>query len=156
MAKIAIKTEKITPFGGIFPIMEQFSSLLSSTIDSTLGLRCKLYGYQLTTRLQIERLSNSTTSVEGRSASSTTWRADSAGTDFLNPSWTGTRYFFCLQPSYETSINSSWEGLTLRSLDSKHKPHQGVCLQVHLCTSKVDQDIKAVCAEYLFMQQRLC
>lgn len=26
--------------------MEQFSSLLSSTIDSTLGLRCKLYGYQ--------------------------------------------------------------------------------------------------------------
>ena len=46
MAKIAIKSEKITPFGGIFPIMEQFSSLLSSTIDSTLGLRCKLYGYQ--------------------------------------------------------------------------------------------------------------
>ena len=45
-AKIAIKSEKITPFGGIFPIMEQFSSLLSSTIDSTLGLRCKLYGYQ--------------------------------------------------------------------------------------------------------------
>ena len=26
--------------------MEQFTSLLSSTIDSTLGLRCKLYGYQ--------------------------------------------------------------------------------------------------------------
>ena len=46
MAKVAIKSEKLTPFGGIFPIMEQFSSLLSSTIDSTLGLRCKLYGYQ--------------------------------------------------------------------------------------------------------------
>ncbi len=46
MAKIAIKSEKITPFGSISPIMEQFSSLLSSTIDSTLGLRCKLYGYQ--------------------------------------------------------------------------------------------------------------
>mgnify|MGYP003540962447 FL=1 len=46
MAKIAIKSEKLTPFGGIFPIMEHFSSLLSSTIDSTLGLRCKLYGYQ--------------------------------------------------------------------------------------------------------------
>lgn len=46
MAKIAIRSEKLTPFGGIFPIMEQFSSLLSSTIDSTLGLRCKLYGYQ--------------------------------------------------------------------------------------------------------------
>ena len=46
MAKVAIKSEKLTPFGGIFPIMEQFSSLLSPTIDSTLGLRCKLYGYQ--------------------------------------------------------------------------------------------------------------
>lgn len=46
MKKIAIKSEKLTPFGGIFPIMEQFSSLLSSIIDSTLGLRCKLYGYQ--------------------------------------------------------------------------------------------------------------
>ena len=31
MAKIATKSEKITTFGGIFPIMEQFSSLLSST-----------------------------------------------------------------------------------------------------------------------------
>ena len=46
MVKVAIKSEKLTPFGGIFSIMEQFDSLLSSTIDSTLGLRCKLYGYQ--------------------------------------------------------------------------------------------------------------
>ena len=76
---------------------------------------------EMTTSLPIERLSNSATSGEGRSASSTTWRADSAGTGFLNPSWTGTRYFFCLQPSYETSINSSWEGLTWRSLDSKQQ-----------------------------------
>ena len=46
MAKIQIKSEKLTPFGGIFSIMEQFDSMLSSVIDSTLGLRCKLYGYQ--------------------------------------------------------------------------------------------------------------
>ena len=46
MAKIQIKSEKLTPFGGIFSIMEQFNSMLSSVIDSTLGLRCKLYGYQ--------------------------------------------------------------------------------------------------------------
>ena len=46
MAKIQIKSEKLTPFGGIFSIMEQFDALLSQTIDSTLGLRCKLYGYQ--------------------------------------------------------------------------------------------------------------
>ena len=38
MAKIQIKSEKLTPFGGIFSIMEQFDSTLSSVIDSTLGL----------------------------------------------------------------------------------------------------------------------
>ena len=26
MAKVAIKSEKLSPFGGIFPIMEQFDS----------------------------------------------------------------------------------------------------------------------------------
>ncbi len=46
MAKVAIKSEKLTPFGGIFSIMERFDSMLSSVIDSTLGLRCKLSGYQ--------------------------------------------------------------------------------------------------------------
>ena len=46
MAKVQIKSEKLTPFGGIFSIMEQFDALLSQTIDSTLGLRCKFYGYQ--------------------------------------------------------------------------------------------------------------
>ena len=46
MAKIQIKSEKLTPFGGIFSIMEQFDSTLSSVIDSTLGLRCRSFGYQ--------------------------------------------------------------------------------------------------------------
>ena len=46
MAKVAIKPEKLTPFGGIFSIMEQFDSTLSYVIDTTLGLRCRLYGYQ--------------------------------------------------------------------------------------------------------------
>ena len=46
MAKIQIKSEKLTPFGGIFSIMEQFDALLVQTIDSTLGLRCTLFGYQ--------------------------------------------------------------------------------------------------------------
>ena len=46
MAKVQIKSEKLTPFGGIFSIMEQFDALLVQTIDSTLGLRCTLYGYQ--------------------------------------------------------------------------------------------------------------
>ena len=38
MAKIQIKSEKLTPFGGFFRVMEQFDSTLSSVIDSTLGL----------------------------------------------------------------------------------------------------------------------
>ena len=41
MAKVAIKSEKLSPFGGIFSIMEQFDSNLSSVIDSTLGMRCR-------------------------------------------------------------------------------------------------------------------
>ena len=46
MAKVQIKSERITPFGGIFSIMEQFDALLSGIIDSTLGLRTKTCGYQ--------------------------------------------------------------------------------------------------------------
>ena len=46
MAKVQIKSEKLTPFGGIFSIMEQFDVLLAQTIDSTLGLRCTMFGYQ--------------------------------------------------------------------------------------------------------------
>lgn len=46
MAKVQIKSEKLTPFGGIFSVMEQFNSMLSSVIDSTLGLRSQSSGYQ--------------------------------------------------------------------------------------------------------------
>ena len=44
--KIQIKSEKITPFGGFFPIMDSFDRVLSGVVDSTLGLRSKLIGYQ--------------------------------------------------------------------------------------------------------------
>ena len=47
MAKVQIKSEKLTPFGGFFSIMEQFDSMLSPVIDSTLGQRCSsIIGYQ--------------------------------------------------------------------------------------------------------------
>ena len=32
MANVQIKSEKLTPFGGIFPIMEQFDALLAQTM----------------------------------------------------------------------------------------------------------------------------
>ena len=47
MAKAQIKSEKLTPFGGFFSIMEKFDSMLSPVIDSTLGQRCRsIIGYQ--------------------------------------------------------------------------------------------------------------
>ena len=46
MAKVQIKSEKITPFGGIFHVREQFSSFVGPVIDKVLGLRCTSFGYQ--------------------------------------------------------------------------------------------------------------
>ena len=46
MAKVQIKSEKITAFGGIFFVLDKFDSILSSVIDSHLGLRSTLIGYQ--------------------------------------------------------------------------------------------------------------
>ena len=39
MAKVQIKSEKITAFGGIFFVLDKFDHILSSVIDSHLGLR---------------------------------------------------------------------------------------------------------------------
>ena len=46
MAKVIIKSERITPFGGIFPVRLQFSRFVGPVIDIVLGLRCTSYGYQ--------------------------------------------------------------------------------------------------------------
>ena len=46
MAKVQIKSEKITPFGGIFHVRELFSRFLGPVIDKVLGLRCTSFGYQ--------------------------------------------------------------------------------------------------------------
>ena len=46
MAKVQIKSEKITPFGGIFHVREFFSRFVGPVIDKTLGIRCTPYGYQ--------------------------------------------------------------------------------------------------------------
>ncbi len=46
MAKVVIKSEKLTPFGGIFSIMELFNCMLGGTIDCVLGQRCLGGGYR--------------------------------------------------------------------------------------------------------------
>ena len=42
MAKVQQKSEKISAFGGIFFVLDKFDRILSSVIDSHLGLRSKL------------------------------------------------------------------------------------------------------------------
>ena len=37
MAKVQQKSEKVTPFGGIFFVLDKFDRILSSVIDSHLG-----------------------------------------------------------------------------------------------------------------------
>ena len=46
MAKVSIKYEKNTPFGGIFHVREQFSRFVGQVIGKVLGLRCTSFGYQ--------------------------------------------------------------------------------------------------------------
>ena len=46
MAKVQQKSEKISAFGGIFFVLDKFDRILSSVIDSHLGLRSTLIGYQ--------------------------------------------------------------------------------------------------------------
>ena len=41
MAKVSKKSEKITAFGGILFVLDKFDRILSSVIDSHLGLRSK-------------------------------------------------------------------------------------------------------------------
>ncbi len=46
MAKVSIKSEKNTPFGGISQVREEFSRFVGLVIDKVLGLRCTSFGYQ--------------------------------------------------------------------------------------------------------------
>ena len=45
MAKVQQKSEIITAFGGIFFVLDKFDSILSSVIDSHLGLRSRLISH---------------------------------------------------------------------------------------------------------------
>ena len=44
--KVQIKSEKFTPFGGIFYVLNLFRRLVACHVDTYLGPRCRLYGYQ--------------------------------------------------------------------------------------------------------------
>ncbi len=59
MTKVQIKSEKLTPFGGFFSIMEQSDSMLSPVIDSTLSRRCGI-SFIIRTRNNVESLGSDT------------------------------------------------------------------------------------------------
>ena len=44
MEKVQKKSEKISAFGGVFFVLDIFDRILSSVIDSHLGLRSRLIG----------------------------------------------------------------------------------------------------------------
>ena len=46
IAKVSIKSEIITPFGGLFHVRELFFRYVGPVINEMLGLRCTSYGYQ--------------------------------------------------------------------------------------------------------------
>ena len=52
MAKVQIKSEKITPFGGLFHVREHLSRFVGPVIDKVLGLRCASFGH-LSARLWV-------------------------------------------------------------------------------------------------------
>ena len=46
MGEVQIKSERITPFEGIFHVREQLSHYVGPVINKVLGLRCTSFGYQ--------------------------------------------------------------------------------------------------------------
>ena len=84
MVKVAIKSEKLSPFGGIFHVREQFSRFVGPVIDKVLGLRCTSYGYQ-SARLWV--LCQVSTSV-----AATVWRNNGFGWNRFPKSFMGEKH----------------------------------------------------------------
>ena len=67
MAKVNIKFEKITPFGGFFHVRRLFSRYIGPVFDNALGLHCTSFGYQYSEIFGF--LSNSKTQIRRRLSS---------------------------------------------------------------------------------------
>ena len=183
MAKIQIKSEKLTPFGGIFSIMEQFDSILSSVIDSTLGLRCKSFGYRYSEIIRSlmsiyfcggSCIEDVTTHLMNHLSLHPTLRTCSSDTilraikeltqeNVLYTSDTGNNYDSNTADTLNTLLlNCMFASGQLKEgemydVDFDHqfieteKYDAKPTYQVYLSTSQVDQDIKAICTEYLYL-----
>ena len=183
MAKIQIKSEKLTPFGGIFSIMEQFDSTLSSVIDSTLGLRCRSFGYRYSEIIRSlmsiyfcggSCIEDITTHLMNHLSLHPTLRTCSSDTilraikeltqeNVLYTSDTGNNYDSNTADTLNTLLlNCMFASGQLKEgemydVDFDHqfieteKYDAKPTYQVYLSTSQVDQDIKAICTEYLYL-----
>ena len=102
MAKVQIKSEKITPFGGLFHVREHFSRFVGPVIDKVLGLRCTSFGCQ-SARLWV--LCQVSISVEA-----TVWRNNGFGRARLPKSFMAENTVFLLHTAlihnfYKTIIS---------------------------------------------------
>ena len=107
MAKVSMKSEKITPFGGIFHVREHFSRFVGPVIDKVLGLRCTSFGYQ-STRLWV--LCQVSTSV-----AATVWRNNGFGWNRFQKSFMGENTVFLLL----TAIIRNFYKYIMERLDAK-------------------------------------
>ena len=113
MAKVAIKSEKLTPFGGIFSIMERFDYKLSPVIDSTLGVRCKQYGYRYSEI--IRSLMNSILVEKWKGKAYRLVMQRQKRMDSVLDLWEGEYTYRCIQTNdYESSVREIVEFYNLR------------------------------------------
>ena len=169
MAKVQIKSERITPFGGIFQVRELFSRFVGPVIDKVLGLRCTSFGYQygeiagslasiyfcggdcvedVTSHLMPHLSLHPTLRT---CSSDTILRAISelATANTTYTSDTGKSYDF----NTATRLNRLLVKALLSFRTEEDKPHQSLRVQVHQRASQVDKNGKTLSVEYLHGQQ---
>ena len=165
MAKVQIKSERITPFGGIFQVRELFSRFVGPVIDKVLGLRCTSFGYQygeiagslasiyfcggdcvedVTSHLMPHLSLHPTLRT---CSSDTILRAISelATANTTYTSDTGKSYDF----NTATRLNRLLVKALLSFRTEEDKPHQSLRVQVHQRASQVDKNGKTLSVEYL-------
>ena len=149
MAKVSIKSEKITPFGGIFHVREHFSRFVGPVIDKVMGLRCTSFGYQYS------EIVGSLSSVYfcGGDCAEEQWLRMGKAAKVLH----GRKHGVSPADSTHTQLLQVPHGQDRRkSLWTKEaQPHQSLRIQVHQRASQVDKDGKALSTEYLHGQQTI-
>ena len=129
MAKVIIKSEKITPFGGIFHVRELFSRFVGPVIDKVLGLRCTSFGYQYS------EIAGSLSSVYF------------CGGDCVEDVTSHLMPHLSLHPTLRTCSSDT----ILRAISELATAN--TTYTVHQRASQVDKNGKALSAEYLHGQQ---